>query len=223
MRNVTRISFGLMALALVSMPTVSFAEWQHGHKSHGHDYRNHGHHGYHRYHSYPSFGFRFSISPSEVVSVSSGGRRYYYSDGVYYNRVQKEYVVINPPVGAVVSWIPPEFQAVNINGVTYYTHGGIYYVYTRYGYQLVPTPVTVIPQSVLVASAPVVTAPAVTIPSTTTVTAAADESFTVNVPNNQGGYTAVLLKRTDKGFTGPQGELYTEFPTVAQLKTMYVK
>jgi hypothetical protein len=49
------------------------------------------------------------------------------------------------------------------------------------------------------------------------------DEFTVNIPNGHGGYTAVLIKRSGNGFTGPQGEFYPEFPTVSQLKIIYGK
>jgi hypothetical protein len=47
--------------------------------------------------------------------------------------------------------------------------------------------------------------------------------FTVNIPNKHGGYTAVVIKRSGNGFTGPQGEYYPEFPKVFQLEMMYGK
>jgi len=49
------------------------------------------------------------------------------------------------------------------------------------------------------------------------------DAFTVNIPNSKGGYTPVTLKRVQGGFTGPQGEFYSEseFPSVEQLKAMY--
>lgn len=53
--------------------------------------------------------------------------------------------------------------------------------------------------------------------------AAQPDEFTVNVPNDRGGYTAVVIKRSGNGFTGPQGEFYPEFPKVSQLKIMYGK
>jgi hypothetical protein len=49
------------------------------------------------------------------------------------------------------------------------------------------------------------------------------DAITVNIPNNKGGYTAVVLKRSGNGFVGPQGEFYSEFPKVSQLQTMYGK
>jgi hypothetical protein len=47
--------------------------------------------------------------------------------------------------------------------------------------------------------------------------------FTVNIPNDHGGFTAVVIKRSGNGFTGPQGEYYPDFPKVSQLKIMYGK
>jgi hypothetical protein len=49
------------------------------------------------------------------------------------------------------------------------------------------------------------------------------EEFTVNIPNHHGGYTAVVIKRTGNGYTGPQGEYYPEFPKVFQLEIIYGK
>ena len=47
------------------------------------------------------------------------------------------------------------------------------------------------------------------------------DSFTVNIPNAQGGYTAVVIQKTANGYLGPQGEYYPSFPSVAQLQVMY--
>ena len=72
-----------------------------------------------------------------------------------------------------------------------------------------------------------VTAPIITPVPTQLITqvpappAAQLDEFTVNIPNDHGGYTAVLIKRSGNGFTGPQGEFYPEFPTVSQLKIIY--
>ncbi|MDE2222880.1 MAG: hypothetical protein KGK03_07400 [Candidatus Omnitrophica bacterium] len=98
------------------------------------------------------------------------------------------------------------FQPVVINGVTYYTNNGVYYTYGQYGYQAVAAPVG---------------APAA--PATPQVTTASDDTITINIPNSKGGYTPVILKKSGKGFVGPQGEFYSEFPKVSQLQTMYGK
>ncbi len=52
---------------------------------------------------------------------------------------------------------------------------------------------------------------------------AQQNEFTVNIPNDHGGFTAVVIKRSGNGFIGPQGEYYPEFPKVFQLRIMYGK
>jgi len=48
-----------------------------------------------------------------------------------------------------------------------------------------------------------------------------DDSLTVNIPNSQGQYTALDIKKSGNGFVGPKGEYYSEFPTVVQLQAVY--
>ncbi len=50
-----------------------------------------------------------------------------------------------------------------------------------------------------------------------------EDSFTVKIPNDNGSYTAVTLRKSGNGYVGPQGEFYERFPTLAQLKAMYGK
>ena len=211
LHKTSKIAVVISAITLLIPPVLAFAD--------GRD-RHEDRHYYH-YHERPSFGLRLSFVPDKAFIVNAGGGRYYYYDGLYYNRMGAEYVLIAPPIGAIVAAIPPEYQPVVINGVTYYTDNGIYYVYTRYGYQVVPEPVSVV-QSVPVVlpqaapAAPVQAAPVPVAP-------VADESFTVNIPDKKGGYTAVTIKRSGTGFVGPQGEFYAEFPKVVQLQAMYAK
>ena len=49
------------------------------------------------------------------------------------------------------------------------------------------------------------------------------DTATVNVPNSNGGYTSVVLKRSGNGWLGPQGEYYEQIPSTDQLKVMYGK
>jgi hypothetical protein len=60
-------------------------------------------------------------------------------------------------------------------------------------------------------------------PVITPVTVDTQDSYTVNIPNDKGGYTPVILKRSGEGFVGPQGEYYPKFPKVSQLILMYGK
>src|ERR1039457_756371 len=52
-------------------------------------------------------------------------------------------------------------------------------------------------------------------------TYAGDDSITVNVPNDQGGYTSLVITKSGDGFIGPQGEFYPHFPAVSQLQVVY--
>ncbi|HMD69521.1 MAG TPA: DUF6515 family protein, partial [Chitinivibrionales bacterium] len=110
-----------------------------------------------------------------------------------------------------------------IEGVPYYYYSGIYY--TPDGDQLVAVapPVTSV-----VAAAPAPSAPAAVASATSNTPATINakpaqqpgDAITVNVPNTKGGYTAVMLVKSDKGYIGPQGELYPDHPTVDQLKVL---
>ncbi len=150
-------------------------------------------HRFYRYHDHPHFGINVDILPYRYHTVWVGRQRYYYSDGLYYSPYGREYVIVQPPVGAFVNTIPVDFSPIMINGTTYYTNNGIYYLYNPKGYQVVTNPVEV------------------------------NAAFTVNVPNSQGSYTPVIIKKSGNGYTGPQREFYPQFPTVSQLKTLYGK
>jgi len=83
----------------------------------------------------------------------------------------------------------------------------------------VPAP-TYAPQP---APAPIVTPVAVENTPAADAAGMTNDVFVINIPNAKGTYTPVAIKRSGTGFTGPQGEFYTEFPRVEQLKLMYGK
>ena len=220
-----KISGVLVTAIFLALPSQAFAwgESEQGHREgartfvrtpqvlawgeRGRDHREESPH-------YPVYGrFVFGL-PGGFFSISLGGARYYYGDGVFYCHRGFGYVVVAPPVGVVIPTIPAGYQSVMINGVSYYTADGIYYQYTPQGY-LVANP----PSVAMVTTPPVVaSAPAVTVtPNETT------DVLTVNIPNERGGYTAVTLKRSGNGFIGPQSEYYSEFPRVNQLRAIYGK
>jgi hypothetical protein len=134
---------------------------------------------------------------------------YYYGSPYYYPYYADPYYY---PGYAVVA--SSNYQPVLVNGVTYYLNNGVYYIYTQYGYQAVTAPVG--------AMTPVISASPAT-PGSPLVNTSMDDSITVNIPDNNGGYNPVVLKRSGNGFIGPQGEFYSEFPKVSQLKLMYGK
>ncbi|MDE2222221.1 MAG: hypothetical protein KGK03_04025 [Candidatus Omnitrophica bacterium] len=197
-------------LLLLSLPGLSYADWSVGIGVGNPDYhRDHDRDRWHEWHEHPRWGYRERYLPPDCYTIWSDGIRYHYCGGVYYTYASGDYMLVNPPAGAFVNAIPPDFHPVVINGITYYTDQGIYYVLTARGYQVVAPPVVEQPQVLTPPPAPP--------------TSYGQDSFTVNVPNNSGGYTTVVVKRSGKGYVGPQGEYYAEFPKVSELKAMYVK
>ena len=195
-KNATKIVVGLALASILFTPQAWAYGWEHG-RSHRSFHHHQG--------PYPSYGkVTFSL-PRGHISLSIGRARYYYCDGVFYHRDRREYVVVVPPVGAVVNEIPYDFEPVVIRGVTYYVHHGTYFQYTPHGFEVIPAPGEV-----------VVTKSDGVIQSHNF-----EDTFTVNIPNKNGGYTAVTLKNLGNGYVGPQGEFYSEFPRVEQLKVMY--
>ncbi len=168
---------------------------------------------------YPHHGVFVRTIPRNYVTIRYGRVPYYYGDGVFYRHVGISYIVSAPPIGFVVTSLP-DYQVVAINGDTYFVYNGVYYRQVPTGYEVVSeSPITVeqpAPPAVVVQPAP---APA---PTTTYIsTPPSNETFTVNIPTNSGNYAPVLIRRSGKGFVGPQGEYYSEFPRVEQLRVMY--
>ena len=238
--NVMKISMGLLMLASLAAPQFSHADWSIGigvgDRDHHDDRRDrHDDHSFYRWHDHPHYGYRMHFLPDGYFTIWVGGARYFYYDGLYYTYVGNgEYVLVQPPIGAYVNVIPPDFQPVSINGRIYYTDNGVYYILTqRHGYKVVeppvvyaqPTQVVTQPQQVIVTQ-PVTTVTTAQVPTTVVAAPVAvvpQDTFPVNVPNNTGGYTTVVIKKSGNGYVGPQGEFYAEFPKVAQLKAMYTK
>lgn len=89
---------------------------------------------YYRYHNNqyvihrPYVGFRVSTIP-EYRIVKVRGVSYYYYYGTFYSfsAPTREYIVVNPPVGAIVESIPEGYEKIDIDGNTYYIVGGVQY------------------------------------------------------------------------------------------------
>ena len=170
------------------------------------------------------------VFAEEPLSIVIGGKPYYYCDGIFYRRVAKGYVVVSSPIaatvtvpetgtllpapaiGSFVASLPAGTQSVMIDGVTYYYGNGVYYQETNFGYQVIVSPLEKKLQTAESANV-----------ATRANSQKSDDSFTVNVPNANGGYTPVIIKRSGHGFVGPQGEYYPEFPSVEHLRVMYIK
>lgn len=172
------------------------------------------------------------------VPVICGGLSLLYSAGLFYQCVAGDYVVVRPPYGAIVPALPAGYSICVINGVTYYYYNSIYYNMSANGYVVVNPPVTVVQLTpvVTVQSAPAVqqvqqvqqpvqtvTQTAPVAPVTAPASVQQDNTYDVHIPNGNGSYTVVRLKKLENGFLGPQGEFYSDHPTEAQLKARYVK
>src|ERR1700722_18516073 len=98
MKNTIVLLIVFVLSALLAWTRMSYADWGH-----------HGDHQYYHYHDHPHYGLHVaSFYPDEYYPVAVGGSRYYYDDGLYYSNVGGDYVVVAPPVGAVVSAVPPD-------------------------------------------------------------------------------------------------------------------
>ena len=152
-----------------------------------------------------------------------GGGRYgghYYRGGRWYRHgwLGFDIAVAALTVGALVDSLPPRYTTVVIGGVPYYYYDNYYYRPCPSGYVVVPPPVMTQPMVMPEAVQPVmVTTPAAQPQAQT------PDIVTINIPNSRGGYTAITLKKSGNGFIGPQGEYYSEHPTVEELKTLYGK
>ena len=61
--------------------------------------------------------------------VQHHGHRYYYGGGAWYRPYGPRYVVVDPPVGLVVSFLPQFSTTLHVGGVPYYRAGPVYYVW----------------------------------------------------------------------------------------------
>lgn len=52
---------------------------------------------------------------------------YYYDDGTFYTPRQKDYVVVNPPIGARVAELPSNYEEIVLDGYVYYKVDNVYY------------------------------------------------------------------------------------------------
>jgi len=183
---------------------------------------------------YPKQGTYVRHLPRGHFNISVGDFSLCYWEGIYYRPIEKRYVVVPAPIGAVVTAIPRGYAPVVINGAEYYEVNDATYINTPEGYQVVPEPkVIIIKDSELKASAKAELEAEKELSALSSANAAlsagytsqpvVEVSFTVNIPRSDGKYTAVTLKRSGEGFIGPQGEYYEKFPTVEQMRVMYAE
>ena len=75
-----------------------------------------------------------------------GSEIFYYQNGVFYQKsmIDQQYMVVPPPIGALVYSIPRGYQLMMIDGVPYYFYDGVFYRRVLEGYRVVVPPVNII-------------------------------------------------------------------------------
>ncbi len=142
--------------------------------------------------------------PKSAKLISFGDENYFYHAGIFHKKALSGYVVVSAPIGAFILSLPIGYKTVIVSETPYYIYNDTYYV--KEGKRFVV--IDEIPSEATVVLKPKETP---------------KDSFVVNIPNSNGSYTPVTIKKSSKGFVGPQGEYYTKFPDVEQLKVMYGK
>jgi hypothetical protein len=97
---------------------------------------------------YPPYPYVLSRSldnlPHGFITIRAGDETYYYSNGFFYQmqmRIQK-YIMVPPPIGAVVFNIPPGYQLMLVNGMTLYEYQGVFYKRVLDGFKVIFPPVS---------------------------------------------------------------------------------
>jgi hypothetical protein len=182
-------------------------------RDHHHHHGNRHHHRHYRYNFYRgSYVYepatttiveytQVAVLPEGYDNINYGGVTYYYNDGQFYVPTNGEIIEVQPPVGAIVPNLPENSVIIDDNAQTYYVDNGVFYSKRGSGYEVIVPPFG--PSEGMLVSGN-----------------ARDDVF-VRLPDSNGGHVEVKLSRTSRGFKGPQGELYSEFPPMEQLQEMY--
>lgn len=74
-----------------------------------------------------AIGVAVAAPPRGYRTVYVGSAPYAYYGGTFYQPASSGYVVVAPPVGAVVPMLPPGAVVTTVNGVTVYVVNNVYY------------------------------------------------------------------------------------------------
>ncbi len=201
-----RIFGGFLVLGILSGSAPVFADRGDGR---GGDRKEYGRH---------DRGYVVRRVPPGYRSIRYKGHSYLFWEGLFYKYTPVGYVVVEAPVGAVIPVLPTGCSTVVVRQTPYYIYDNTYYTTVSNGYVVAEPPPMPAP-----APAPVATPIQPAEPQVKTEYRSQIDTYEIHIPNDNGSYTLVTLKKAEKGFIGPQGEFYPEHPTVEQLKAMYGK
>jgi len=88
----------------------------------------HNYRGFYNSYYYPRLGFSIGVLPYGYYPFYWGSSQYYYSNGFYYQNLNNQYTVVEPPVGAEIDRLPGDAEAITIDGQQYYESNGVYYL-----------------------------------------------------------------------------------------------
>jgi hypothetical protein len=102
-------------------------------------------------------GVTLTALPGQCMQTSVGAVGYYYYDGVYFQpTTTSSYVVVAPPLGAVVPELPEGAEPIIIDSTTWYYGAGAFYVQQQNGFAVVAAPPGVTVTGLPPGAAPVV-------------------------------------------------------------------
>jgi hypothetical protein len=84
-----------------------------------------------RYVGMPRWGTKVRVVPTGAVVVKHRRTHYHFYNGVYYNRVGADYVVVRPARGIRVNVLPPGYRTVVVGPTHYYYYYGTFYTKAR--------------------------------------------------------------------------------------------
>ena len=92
--------------------------------------------------SYYDRGYTVHGAPRNGYAIDYRHRHYWYDGGQWYLGGDPGWVVVDAPVGALVSVLPPDYTTVEFDGVPYYYANDTYYVWDddQQDYEVVDPP-----------------------------------------------------------------------------------
>ncbi|MDX1809243.1 MAG: DUF6515 family protein [Sulfurospirillaceae bacterium] len=93
--------------------------------------------------------------PVSSIFFSFGGLGYYYDNGIFYRPYNGNFIIVMPPIGAIVPVLPIGCSVVSIYGRNYYYYDNTYYEWapSYNGYRVVDPSV---PQNIIIDQGPVI-------------------------------------------------------------------
>lgn len=207
LKNQTTLVVLVMLSALTFSSPIAFAGPHGDNGPHGNGGARGGNpHRSHEFRSWPGRSFHYYPAlPAGYAAMRIADALYYYAAGLYYQETPAGYIIVDPPAGAVVRVLPSGYKTIVYGGRTYCYYNRAYYLQQSPDQYVVVTP----PPAVVTQNPPAVEAP--------------EKTVVVTVPNPNGSYIPVTLKKYSDGYEGPNGEFYKDYPTIDQLKAMYSK